>query len=444
MRKFLAIMVCKLAALAGRIVKKGSSKPGQLALKICPDIIARIQLPPYVVAVTGSNGKTSTVEMIVRILERAGMHVCWNREGSNQIEGIATMLIRNATWTGRVKSDVIVMESDEQYARHTFRYMQPTHFAVLNLYRDQMTRNGHPEFIWQRIREAVRPDMKLILNADDPLVSLLAEEVSDVKWFGIDASAGLPEQPARYQDAVYCPKCGAPLTFTDSHRPGFGLYRCDACGYHRQDCDYAITSADLDSGTLTVNGETALHTNLRVLYQLYNMLAAYAVAAELGVQPALIAETISDYIFKNGRTRSWMQNGRKIALLTSKHENSTSYDQSIDLAVRNGGDVLLIVDAISRKYFTGETSWLWDITFERLNHPSIRNIYLAGTYRYDLATRLDYTDIPPEKIHLLPTLDELSAVFAEQQDLYVITCFSDRDKFLSRLPSDAVERKENL
>lgn len=52
MRKLLAIIVCKLAAFAGRIVKKGSSKPGQLALKICPDIIARIKLPSCVVAVT--------------------------------------------------------------------------------------------------------------------------------------------------------------------------------------------------------------------------------------------------------------------------------------------------------------------------------------------------------------------------------------------------------
>ena len=380
MRKLLAIVVCKLAALAGRIVKKGSSKPGQLALKICPDIIARMKLPDRVVAVTGSNGKTSTVEMIVRILERAGMNVCWNREGSNQIEGIATMLIRNATLTGRVKSDVIVMESDEQYARHTFRYMRPTHFAILNLYRDQMTRNGHPEFIFQRIRDAISPEMELILNADDPLISRFAENAKTVRWFGIDASAGLPEQPARYNDAVYCPKCGERLTFVHSHRPGFGDYRCDTCGYHRHPCDYAVTAADIADGTLTINHETALHTNLRVLFNLYNMLAAYAVAAELGVSPSLIAEVISDYTFRNGRIRSWNQNGREIALLTSKHENSTSYDQSIDLAVRRGGDVLFIVDAVSRKYFTGETSWLWDINFELLRADSIRTIYLAGKY----------------------------------------------------------------
>lgn len=444
MRKLLAIIVCKLAAFAGRIVKKGSSKPGQLALKICPDIIARIKLPSCVVAVTGSNGKTSTVEMIVQILERAHKRVCWNKEGSNQIEGIATMLIRDASLSGRVRSDVIVMESDEQYARHTFRYMKPTHFAVLNLYRDQMTRNGHPEFVFQRIQEAVKPDMELILNADDPLISLLAVGTERVKWFGIEPEAGLAEQSSVYDDGCYCPQCGAKLAFSYRLRPGFGDYTCQKCGHYRHRCDYAVTAADIERGTLTVNGAVSMHTNLRVLYNLYNMLAAYAVAAELGVEPKVIAETISDYTFRNGRVRSWAQNNRKIVLLTSKHENSASYDQSIDLAVRSGGDVLVIVDAVSRKYFTGETSWLWDIDFERLKNDSIQTVYLAGKYVYDIANRLDYTEIPRSRIRILPELDDIRSVFDGKEDLYVITCFSDKEKFLSRLPADAAERRENL
>lgn len=71
MRKFLAILVCKLGRAVGKLVGKGSSMPGKFALKICPDILARVQLPSHIIAVTGSNGKTSTVEMIAAIL-RAG------------------------------------------------------------------------------------------------------------------------------------------------------------------------------------------------------------------------------------------------------------------------------------------------------------------------------------------------------------------------------------
>ena len=72
MRKFLAIVVCKLGRFVGKLVGKGSSMPGKFALKICPDIFRRVQLPPHIIAVTGSNGKTSTVEMIATVLRGAG------------------------------------------------------------------------------------------------------------------------------------------------------------------------------------------------------------------------------------------------------------------------------------------------------------------------------------------------------------------------------------
>ena len=68
MRMFLAILVCKLLRFIGKLVGKGSSLPGEYALKICPDVLRRVKLPEHIIAVTGSNGKTSTVEMIAAIL----------------------------------------------------------------------------------------------------------------------------------------------------------------------------------------------------------------------------------------------------------------------------------------------------------------------------------------------------------------------------------------
>ena len=58
MRKFLAIVAASWP-LVGKLIGKGSSMPGKFALKICPDILRRVQLPPHIIAVTGSNGKTS-------------------------------------------------------------------------------------------------------------------------------------------------------------------------------------------------------------------------------------------------------------------------------------------------------------------------------------------------------------------------------------------------
>ena len=54
--KMITILLCKLLAFVGGLVGKGSSLPGSVALKLCPDILSRLTLPKHVIAVTGSNG----------------------------------------------------------------------------------------------------------------------------------------------------------------------------------------------------------------------------------------------------------------------------------------------------------------------------------------------------------------------------------------------------
>ena len=184
MRKFLAIITCKILRFIGKLVGKGSSLPGKWALKIDPNILGKVKLPKYVVAVTGSNGKTSTVGMIKEVLEASGLKVAYNSEGSNQIEGVTTFILDNSTLDGKVQADVVLMESDERYARHTFKHFVPTHYVITNLYRDQLTRNGHPEWIYNIIKDSIHDGSKLILNSDDPLVNSF--EAKDIVYFGIE------------------------------------------------------------------------------------------------------------------------------------------------------------------------------------------------------------------------------------------------------------------
>ncbi len=110
--KTIAILACKLLRFAGKLLGKGSSLPGSVALKLDPDILQKIKLPDRVIAVTGSNGKTSTVEMIAHVLRQNGWKVAYNREGSNQIEGVTTFLLSDCTLGGTCRSDVILLDAE--------------------------------------------------------------------------------------------------------------------------------------------------------------------------------------------------------------------------------------------------------------------------------------------------------------------------------------------
>ncbi len=441
MKRFLSIVICKLLRIIGKAVGKGSSLPGKFALKVCPDVLARVKMPRYVIAVTGSNGKTSTVEMLAKILTDGGFKVAYNREGSNQIEGVTTFVLCSSTLSGRVKGDVLLIESDERYAKYTFKHFAPTHYVITNLYRDQLTRNGHPMWVYNAISKSIREESRLILNADDPLVSLFGKDKPDTVWFGVDRLPTDTDKPdSVYNDGVYCPCCHGKMEYSTHHYSHIGHYRCTACDYARQATSYTVTEADLDEGYAVINGQDRIDLALKSLYNIYNLLAAYTVASLLGMKGGDIAAAINNYTLKNGRVVTFTLGGRRGTLLVSKHENSISYNQSIALAAADdkGSDVLIIVDAISRKYFTGDVSWLYDIDFHRLASDNVKSIILVGTYANDLAARFTYTDIDSNKIKVTESIDTAVEMLAAGQDrqIYVITCFSDKGKFMERVKVD--------
>ena len=438
MKKIIAILVCKLVRLIGAAVGKGSSLPGRYALKVCPDILKRVKLPKTVIAVTGSNGKTSTVEMIASDLRESGLKVAYNAEGSNQIEGVTTMILDNSTLSGKVKADVLLIESDERYTKYTFKWFSPTYYIITNLYRDQLTRNGHPMWVYDAIKESIPDDTTLVLNADDPLVSMFGVGRENVLWFGVDhCNFDTDNFAGMYNDGAYCPVCQKAMKYEYYHYNHIGKYHCESCGFARHDTDYTVTDVNLDDGEIMINGEYKIQLAFKSIYNIYNILAAFAACKLAGVKPESAAALMCNYILKNGRFINFKLGEHSGVFLVSKHENSISYDMSFRYVAdsKDPCSIIIIVDAVSRKYFTSETSWLWDINFDLLSGRHIQNIYLCGKYCNDLAMRAEFSDINMDKVKIYESIDEACVDIKENgnEDLFAVTCFSDKAKFISNV-----------
>ncbi len=435
--KSIIILINKLVYFIGKLVSKGSSMPGKISLKLDKNILTKISLPENIVMVTGSNGKTSTTEIINSILTKNGYKVGCNMEGSNQIEGVTTVILNSCNLFGKVKKDVLVLEVDEQYLKYVTKYIIPKYLIVTNIYRDQMTRNGHPEYIYSAIKQGIPEETNLVLNTDDPLSSLLGYKRNNVIYFGMGkCSLDTQENTSRYNDGAYCPNCKNKLEYEYYHFNHIGKYECKKCGHSRKDPQYEITDIDLNTGKLKINGKYEIELNLTSVYNAYNELAAFAICNIIGLEEKKIVEKLNQYKLQNDRVQTFDIAGKKGMLLTSKHENSISYNQSLRYIVKENKPctVVVIVDAVSRKYFTSETSWLWDIDFELLNADCVKNIIIAGKYVHDLSIRFEYANIDKAKIVEEADLDKMMEKVKESknENIYVVTCFSDRMKFMDR------------
>ena len=439
MLKTFAILICKIAKKLAQKLGRGSSFPGKVALKICPDILSRVSLPTNIIAVTGSNGKTSTVEMIYHILVNSGFDVVCNKEGSNQIEGVTTLVLDNCDLRGNFKKDVLLIEVDERYAKYVFSYITPKYYLLNNLYRDQMTRNGHPEYVFEQIKLSIRPDSTLILNADDPLISSLAKLYDNtVVYYGAEENQYVTEKcQSIYNDGYYCPLCKHKMIYDYYQFAHVGKYECSHCDFEREQPDFAITRIDLSQGYMIINDEYRIDLAFRSLHNAYNCLAAFTLGRCMNISEEILVELLNSYVIKNGRIREFAYKDIGGTLLISKHENTVSYNQNLNYitSLKDKIQLVLIIDDISRKYFTSDTSWLWDISFELLNSKNIKKVIVSGKYINDAAVRFNNSDVDMNKVVLKDSVNEALDELDNDPQLrtFVMTCFSDQDKLLKEV-----------
>ncbi len=348
------------------------------------------------------------------------------------------MILNNSNLRGVVTKDALVIESDERYLRHTLKFFKPNFLVVTNLYRDQMTRNGHPEHIFEIIKEAGLEDIHLVLNADDPLSSLYGLNRKDVTYFGMNKTEiSKTENDGRYNDGIYCPNCKHEMKYDYYNFAHIGGFRCTNCEHKRKEPDFAVTKIDLKSGEVEINNKYKLNLSMRSIYMAYNFLSAFSVASLVGIDNEKIIKSLNNYILKNDRIQKFNIDNHEGMLLTSKHENSIAYNQSIEYIIKENKPcmVVVIVDQISRKYFTSETSWIWDIDFEKLNANCVKKIVFAGKYVNDLISRAKYSQMDKTKIESFESIDDMMNYVKANLvgDIYVVTCFTDRDKFMNRI-----------
>jgi len=399
---------CMLAVSAARMIGfisrrlgfQGMTWAGQAALWICPDLISCLagQLREKIFAVCGTNGKTTTNNLLCAALEAEGRKVVCNHTGSNMKNGVAAALVLAAGADGRLDADYACLEVDEASARLIFPALQPDFIILTNLFRDQLDRYGEIDMTMEILEQAVRevPKAKLILNGDDPLSVSLAEETSfPFAAFGIREQVNrMP--PDEMREGRYCRRCGHLLSYRFYHFSQLGAYECPYCGFKRPVPAYEAGEINMEDGLSFTVEDRRFHTGSRGLYHVYNILAAYAGLREAGLEAEHFARMLSDFHPGNGRSEQFTIHGAKVTLNLAK--NPTGFNQNLDdvLQDRTPKDLMILINDHDQD--GNDISWLWDVNFDLLQDPSVQSVSVGGTRGLDMRLRLKYADIPSDLI----------------------------------------------
>ena len=435
---YFSLLLAKLIGTALKVTKLsgGTSIIGKIVLKICPDFLSHAN--KYIktkINVTGTNGKTTTSGLISHLLKESGHSILNNELGANMIQGVVNALavqlnpLKNLTpnFPSNVEDkiypyDYSVIESDEAFLEVIYDKFEADYLVVTNLFRDQLDRYGELATTKRFIQNGInkKPNLTLLLNADDPLVASFEGGKSKIFYGveGVNYMDGLAPHENKTEEAFNCP-CGKPLSYEKKFYAQQGHYYCE-CGYKRPEPKYkADVTLYKDRSLLNINGEE-FEVPLVGLFNAYNALASISLCKELGIKTEDIQKNLKTFKVAFGRSEVKCLNGKRTLIQLIKNPiGANEVLKTVDLDSN-----LLII--INDNYADGrDVSWLWDAEFEVLSSPPLKSkkgailhkeIVVSGSRANDMALRLKYAGVDTNKIKVISDIEKAVEYVGQSAD----------------------------
>lgn len=422
-RFWIALWLGKTAAVLLKLIgKKGTTLPGRIALQVDPLLIKRLGsgYTDGIILVTGTNGKTTTTNLLAGILQKAGRKIAFNKAGANLVTGIAGAMLNDAGWSGSPRVKTALLEVDEATVPEFCRQVAPRLAVITNFFRDQLDRYGELDTTIRLVRDSLPRETTLVLNGDDPLVAQFGLDRDKVFYYGIERTPQSKKISLETREARFCPRCGEELNYELFHYGQLGIYSCPKCGFARPHPDILATEVRMEEEKLVFSvsekpspaeevrpgrknlppcgDDGEYEVALEGYYNLYNALAAFTAARCLGIGGKTIKEGLAEFQAQAGRMEVFALAEGPVTLTLIK--NPTGFNQVIHTMLAAGTGLRLFI-AINDLAADGrDISWLWDVDFESLAlaENRISKVVCSGLRAEEMALRLKYAGIPVGKL----------------------------------------------
>jgi len=396
MLSFLAVSLGKSLRFLLRLVRRGggSALPGLVVSFIAPNLLrnALRSMPEGVVLVSGSAGKSSTTNILVKLLEQHGLRVFTNPSTANIKQGLFSAVLKEGDHRGRVDYDIAVLEVDEGHGSALLKDLSPRLVVLTNVLSDQLDRFVDPDFVIEKLGVMAREANMSIINAHDP--NLRALELDNIA-----GAVCLAEELEQSADApTYA------LRFDDPDQV--------------QDCSVI---AGVNPMVLDVFGSAIELRDPNLPHALNTALALLACKHLVGFDAELAQAVVNAQPSVFARNELTEIEGRRVNLRLV--QNPTSFQLNVDELTKENSPLMLMAGSDIH-----DPSWLWTVDFTSLGRVDI----VSGSNAYDLALRLSYAGV--EIGAVLTDLSEAKSSFLSLEgELPTILFSADSMRRLRRL-----------
>ena len=421
----LTILFGKLMVKILRLFGKDAGNfPGLVLWTINKDCLKAFKVECPIIAVTGTNGKTSVANYISHIFESTGKTIITNKTGNNLDTGICSLLLSLCDMKGRVKADYLVLETDESHVPVIYSKLKLETLVLLNFFRDQLDRNGEVETLILKVRNFLETfEGNLVLNADDPNVARLGKanpNNKNVFYFSVDRYSGATEQPYEVGEGKFCPFCGTELVYDYYQYSHVGKFHCPKCAFGNVQPYATVKNVNLGIPCFDIDNENykIKHSNI---YFVYNLAAVYATAKLYNFDKSIIHDAFENFEVNNGRLEHFFINGSRILVNLAK--NPVGANMTIRIMNERPEEKELLFVLNDNLADGHDVSWIWDINFSQFKNVS--RVITSGTRAYDIAIRIKCSGYDPDKIIVKPDLDDaMKTLFATKCNKFAIANYT--------------------
>lgn len=407
LKSTIAITAGKMSRSLLRLLKRnGGSYPGKIALKIDANALHTLAKDYEVIIITGTNGKTLTTALTVQALKKKYTNILTNSTGSNMSQGITSAFLAHHVKPGEKK--IAVLEIDEAYVKVMMTALNPKYIVTTNIFRDQMDRFGEIYTIYQKILDGISqsPTTTVIANGDAPIFNSVTLPNRQA-YFGFDYQEDGDYQPHYNTDGIICPHCEKIIRYKSITYANLGKYYCPHCQFKRPELTYKVSDVQqltLEKSLFSIDN-VPFTLPVAGLYNIYNALAAYSLAREMGISKEDIQDAFSSMPRVFGRQEIVTVNDKDVLINLIK--NPVGLNQVLELLLLQHTDCTLVV-ALNDNYADGQdVSWIWDGQFELLPQLNIKALATGGKRHAEMSLRLQVAGFNKDNITILPQISDI-------------------------------------